>query len=303
MQTVNNKPTVSRTLIALSALLLTGLALGGSPAAADAADIGVVDKGRGPVLIFIPGLNSGSESFASTCGAFVSDHRCLLLQLPGFAGQPAVDVTQGFLETMKHDIIALLREQGLTEVTLVGHSLGGVLSMMIGLEAPELAGKIVVIDSLPFSAAIQNPAMTEELVEPQAGMIRQQMDAASDADFYRNAAMNMNGMSRSPERTQQLQQWTLDSDRATTTAAMYDLMTIDLRDDIAGLTQPVLVLGSWAAYKPYGSTLESTRAIFDTQYAAVPQVDVRMSQDGYHFLTWDDSEWVNAQINEFMGHE
>lgn len=286
----------------LTITALTGL-LGSSAAIAGAADISVVEKGEGPAIVFIPGLVSGRETFTGTCEAFVSTHRCLLLQLPGFAGQAASNVEHGFMETMKNDIIALLRDKHLEQVTLVGHSLGGVISLMISLEAPELVDKIVIVDSLPFRSALQNPAMTAEMARPQADRMRDQMNAVSEADYYRNAAMNLTGMSRSPERMELIKQWTQTSDRATTTAALYDLAVIDLRERIGQLEQPIMVLGAWAAYQPYGSTLESTRAIYATQYAAVPQVDIRMSQAGYHFLTWDDPEWVNAQIRDFIDHE
>jgi pimeloyl-ACP methyl ester carboxylesterase len=289
--------------IALTSVLLSGLTLASNAAMAGAADISVVERGEGPALVFIPGLVSGREAFTSTCEAFVDTHHCVLLQLPGFAGQPAINVEQGFMKTMTNDIIALLRSKHLNNVTLVGHSLGGVLSLKIGVEAPELVDKIVIVDSLPFRSALQNPAMTEAMALPQADMMRKQMNAVSDADYYKNAAMKLEGMSRSAERTELLRQWTQSSDRATATAALYDLATVDLRDDIADLKQPMLVLGAWAAYKPFGSTMESTKAIYTTQYAAVPQVEVRMSQEGYHFLTWDDNSWVNAQIGEFIGHE
>jgi pimeloyl-ACP methyl ester carboxylesterase len=284
------------TLTALCALL------GSTTAMAGAADIGLVEKGEGPAMVFIPGLVSGRETFTETCEAFAATHRCLLLQLPGFAGQPAINVEQGFMQTMAHDIIALLRDKHLDEVTLVGHSLGGVISLMISLEAPELVEKIVIVDSLPFRTALQNPAITSELAKPQAERMRDQMNAVSDADYYRNAALNLAGMSRSPERMEQIKQWTQTSDRASTTAALYDLAVIDLRESIGHLEQPIMVLGAWAAYKPYGSTLESTQAIYATQYAAVPQVDIRMSQEGYHFLTWDDPEWVNAHIRYLIDH-
>jgi pimeloyl-ACP methyl ester carboxylesterase len=287
---------VLHTILA-SSLLVTVLWSGS--VAADTA-IHMTVKGEGPALVFIPGLNSGADTFTETCEAFVATHRCLLLELPGFAGQPPVDVSTGFLVPMRDAVIAQLRAKGIGEAMLVGHSLGGDLAIMIALEAPELAQRLVLIDSLPFYAAIQNPAATADMMRQQATMMRAQMDAQSDEQYRQSAVMSTAGMARSSERHAQLSEWTLASDRATTTTAMIDMLTTDLRADIAGLAQPILVLGSWAAYAPYGSTLDSTREIFRTQYAAAPNVDVRMSEAGYHFLTWDDGAWVNAQIAAFI---
>src|SRR3546814_10981732 len=102
-------------------------------------------------------------------------------------------------------------------------------------------------------------------------------------------------MSRSPERVKTLAEWSRSSDRATTTQAMYELMTTDLRAQLNTIHTPTLVLGAWAAYAPYGATRESTEAIFRSQYAALDGVRIAMSDSGYHFLMWDDPQWLQAQ--------
>jgi pimeloyl-ACP methyl ester carboxylesterase len=258
-------------------------------------------KGTGPALIFIPGLNSGKETFRATCDHFQKNYQCHLLQLPGFAGHPAKPgLQQDFLVAMRAEVQAYINTHKLQKVTLVGHSLGGTLSLMLALEAPELIDKIIIIDALPFYPAIQNPALTAELMRPQAEQMRIMMNNQSQADYEKNAAANMHGMSNNPARLPLLIEWSKNSDRATTTQAMVALMTTDLRSDIAAIKQPTLVLGAWAAYKPYGSTKESTAGIYQLQYAKLKGVDIRMSDSGYHFLTWDDGDWVNQQITDFL---
>jgi pimeloyl-ACP methyl ester carboxylesterase len=81
---------------------------------------------------------------------------------------------------------------------------------------------------------------------------------------------------------------------------MYELATTDLRDTIAAVRCPVLVLGSWAAYAPYGATMESTADIFRTQYAKLDGMRLEMSEAGYHFLMWDDPKWLHAQVRDFI---
>ena len=62
----------------------------------------------------------------------------------------------------------------------------------------------------------------------------------------------------------------------------------------------MLVLGAWAAYAQYGSTKESTRAIFAQQYAKLPQTRIEMSEAGRHFLMYDDTAWFLAQTDAFL---
>ncbi len=264
------------------------------------AGIEVTEKGSGSAIIFIPGLNSAEDTFTDTCTAMASKHKCYLLHLPGFAGQKPMDLQQGFLVPVKNNIVAMLKKKKLSNVTLVGHSLGGLLSLMITLDSPELIEKIVIVDSLPFFPAIQNPSLTIDMAKPQAEQMRAQMNAPSDADYIKNAAFSVQGMSNQASRQALLIAWSQTSDRATTTQAMYELMITDLRASIAAINKPVMVLGAWAAYKPYGSTMESTKAIYTAQYAQLKNVDIRMSETGFHFLTWDDTGWVNQQITQFL---
>lgn len=252
------------------------------------------------LLVFIPGLNSGKETFTETCSYFQPNYQCHLIQLPGFAGLAPQKDDADFLNTRRDAIIHYLQKQASGKVTLVGHSLGGTLSLMIALKAPELVDKLVIVDALPFYPAIQNPALTADLTRPQAEQMRAMMNNQSDADYQTNALANLQGMSNNPASMRLLGEWSKTSDRATATQAMIELMTTDLRKDIANIKQPTLVLGAWAAYKNYGSTKESTTAIFKQQYAELPQAIISLSDTAYHFITWDDGDWANQQIGQFV---
>jgi pimeloyl-ACP methyl ester carboxylesterase len=255
---------------------------------------------KNALLVFIPGLNSGKETFATTCDYFQQNYQCHLIQLPGFAGLAPQKNDADFLTTRRDAVIHYLQQQVAGKVTLVGHSLGGTLSLMIALKAPELVDKLVIVDALPFYPAIQNPALTADLMRPQAEQMRTMMNNQSDADYQTNALANIRGMSNNPASMTLLSEWSKISDRSTTTQAMFELMTTDLRKDIADIHQPTLVLGAWAAYKNYGSTKESTTTIFKQQYAELPQVAISLSDTAYHFITWDDDDWVNQQISQFL---
>jgi len=265
----------------------------------EAMDVKVV--GKGAPMIFIPGLNSASDVFANSCEAFKKDHACHLLQLPGFAGQPALETLDGeFLTTMRDRVIHYIENKRLKHVVLVGHSLGGTLSLMIAIKAPQLVDKIVIVDALPFYAAVQNPAYTADSMRPQAVIIRDAMKAQPQEEYRKNAINNLQGMSNNPDRISTLIKWLDGSDRNATAQAMYDLMTTDLRQSIASIHQPVLVLGAWAAYKNYGATMESTKALYAAQYAQAKNLTVEMADTSYHFIPWDEPQWLNDRISAFL---
>jgi len=283
------------------------LALGSFTASAATADaqvstyrgLSVEVIGSGQPLIMIPGLNSGADTWRETCAALQPEVQCHLLQLPGFAGQAAI-ASDAFLDAMRERVLAYVDEHKLTSPVVIGHSLGGLLALKMALQSPHTFSRMIIVDSLPFFPAAQNPAATVASVTPMAEGMRQGMLAADDDSFFRNAQAALAGMSRSPERVKTLAEWGRRSDRATTTQAMYELMTTDLRAQLNNIQAPTLVLGAWAAYAPYGATRESTEAIFRSQYAALAGVRIAMSDSGYHFLMWDDPQWLQAQVRAFL---
>ncbi|HEX2586114.1 MAG TPA: alpha/beta hydrolase [Steroidobacteraceae bacterium] len=256
--------------------------------------------GKGSPMVFIPGLNSASEVFTETCDAVKKEHTCHLLQLPGFAGQPSLEsANSDFLNTMRDSVIHYIDSKKLKHVALVGHSLGGTLSLMIAIKAPQLVDKLVIIDALPFYAAVQNPATTADAMRPVAASIRNAMKEQAQDAYRQSAVNNLQGMTNNPARMPTLIKWLDGSDRNTTAQAMYDMMTTDLRQPIAAIQQPILVLGAWAAYKQYGSTKESTKAVYAAQYAQAKNVTVEMADTSYHFISWDEPQWLVEQIRTF----
>jgi len=263
--------------------------------------VDVIGEGR-PVLM-IPGLNSGADTWRDTCAALQADHvQCHIVQLPGFAGRPAAADRQGdFLADMRDRLLAYVAQAKLDKPVIVGHSLGGVLALEMALKSPGTFERLVIVDSLPFFSALRNPAITGEQAKPMAEGMRTQMLAQDAASYEKGIIATAQGLVRDTSRTQTIVDWGKASDRTATTDAMYSMMVTDLRAPLAQLKTPTLVLGSWAAYAPYGSTKESTRAIFQAQYAQLPGVRIEMSEAGYHFLMWDDPSWVQAQVRGFIG--
>ncbi|EED38426.1 putative alpha/beta hydrolase fold protein [Stenotrophomonas sp. SKA14] len=261
-------------------------------------EVEVVGKGR--PLLMIPGLNSGAEVWRETCLA-LKDVQCHLVQLPGFAGAaPADPRPAGFLPAMRAQLLAYLRDQHLGPVVVVGHSLGGLLGLQMAQAEPKAVSALVVVDALPFLPAARDPNATADSVRPMAEQLRKGMLAADAAQWQAQLKAGLPGMTRDPQRQAELGRWGESSDRQTTADAMHAVMTTDLRDSIASISAPTLVLGSWAGYQPMGGTEASTRGVFQAQYAKLHDVQIAMSAQGFHFLMWDDPSWLRGQVQAFL---
>jgi pimeloyl-ACP methyl ester carboxylesterase len=266
-----------------------------APAAFRDLRVEVVGEGR-PVLM-IPGLNSAASTWTETCAALQPGVQCHIVQLPGFAGAPAVAV-DNFQLTMRDRLLAYLDDRKLDRPVVMGHSLGGTLALQMAAEKPGRIERLVIVDSLPFLAGLRG--MTPEAARGMAGGMRQQMLGASQEQWEAGTRQGAAGMSRTPANTERVVAWGLASDRATTAQAMSELWGEDLRPLLPRITAPTLVLGAWAAYEPMGATLESTQRIFEAQYAGLKGAKVAMSQRGHHFLMWDDADWLVGEVKGFL---
>ncbi|MET4075232.1 alpha/beta hydrolase [Hymenobacter sp. UYCo722] len=268
-----------------------------NPARHPAFTVRVVGKGQ-PMLL-IPGLTCPGAVWDETVAHYQRRYQCHIISLAGFGGAAAAaPLADPLLPAVRDQLLAYIKTQQLSRPTIVGHSLGGFLALALSAAQPEAIGPLVIVDSLPFLAAIQSPAATVETARPMAEQLRQQMKQGHQSAATQRQMVA--GLVTDTARQAQLMRWGSASDAPTVAQAMYDMYTIDLRNDIARIQQPVLVLGAWAAYAQYGSTKESTRAIFTRQYARLPQARIEMSEAGRHFLMYDDTAWFLAQADAFL---
>jgi pimeloyl-ACP methyl ester carboxylesterase len=93
--------------------------------------------------------------------------------------------------------------------------------------------------------------------------------------------------------------WGLKSDRTAVTDAMAEMLAGDLRDSIAKIKAPTLVLATWIGYKPFADRAR-TEAALRSQYAKLAGVEFQISDTAHHFIMWDDPEWMFGHIDRFL---
>jgi pimeloyl-ACP methyl ester carboxylesterase len=307
------KPSAFARSLSVAALLMgaAGPAALAAPSAASAVVATAADNpaqhptftvrvvGKGQPMLLIPGLTCPGAVWDEAVAHYQRQYQCHIITLAGFGGAaPAATLPDPLLPAERDQLLAYIKTQKLNKPVVVGHSLGGFLGLALSVAQPEAIGPLVIVDSLPFLAAVQNPAATVETAKPMAAGMRQQMKQGHQPAAAQRQMVA--GMVTDTARQSLLARWSTASDPATTAQAMYDLFTTDLRADLGRVQQPVLVLGAWAAYKAYGSTKESTRAIYVQQYAKLPGVRIEMSEAGRHFLMYDDTTWFFAQTDAFL---
>src|SRR5690606_34101747 len=194
--------------------------------------------------------------WTSTVEAFKGDYEMHVVSLAGFAGSAPIAADSGWLAQMRDGIVRYVRDRAIDKPVLIGHSLGGFLSLWIAATEPGLASAVINVDGLPFMGAAGDPSATVESVRPQAEQMRQVMMTPNE-QFARMQEQQIRMMVRDTAALPALFTMARESDPRTVSTAMYELFTTDIRPELARVTVPVLNLHAWAAYKGYGATREN----------------------------------------------
>lgn len=282
--------------IGLTALLAMNQQANASPS------IKVQKVGKGKQhMILIPGLTCPGAVWDETVVRYQKNYTLHVISLPGFAGTPAIE-TDEYLKTMRDELITYIKDNKLKKPILVGHSLGGFLSLWISAVEPDLVGPNFIVDALPFFPAIQNPAATVESTKPMAATMRDMMKNATPEQTKQSQQYYLSTMASAPDKLELIGRWGIESHSPTVAQAMYEMQTIDLRKDITTIKVPVTVLGAWIAYKDYGVTRGSTLKNFADQYQHVKTANIQLSDTAKHFIMYDDPQWFFEQMDKFLNN-
>lgn len=102
--------------------------------------------GRGEPLVLLHGLMMSHRVFASLLPALESHFEVIAIDLPGYGQSdiPAVDFDYT-LPAFAHAVADALDAMGLTQVRLLGHSLGGGVALTLASLRPDLVAQLVVV--------------------------------------------------------------------------------------------------------------------------------------------------------------
>ena len=256
----------------------------------------------GPPVIFIPGLNSHADvwrPWAEELASAEPGHRVFLITPAGFAGVTPYKLADGFHAGLLPGLSALLEAEDLRDVTVVGHSAGGLVALMLARREPERVGRILVVDSLPFLAGLFMPGATPQQAVDQAAAMAQQMARSTEAAYQEQQAMALPTYTKTTSFLPTLQAWAAESDRATSIAAFKDTLGTDFRPALPEITQPVLVPAAWDA--AMGVPKDRIETLYATQYDGLPTVSVRIVENSFHFLMIDQPAAFEAALVEVLG--
>ena len=198
--------------------------------------IAVTVVGQGPDVVMIPGLASSAHVWDVEAAKLKDHYRLHLIQVAGFAGAPSGGNASGpIIQPTVDAIDAYIRAEHLNHPAVIGHSLGGLMGLMLAKQHPEDVGRLMIVDSLPWYGMLMGPSATLATVAPVAGAMRDKIVAETQDSYVASEPAMMARMVKStgPE-AQAATQAAQASDRTVVARAMYEDFMTDMRADLPG---------------------------------------------------------------------
>ena len=260
----------------------------------------VAVEGQGPDVIFIPGLSSSPAVWQGTVDHLNGAYRVHRIHVQGFAGAPAEgNATGPVAAPVAEEIARYIREQGLTKPAVVGHSMGGTMGMMLAARHPDLVGKLMVVDMIPFMGAMFGPpGTTAESVVPVADQVYAAQSASPRDQYLTQARAAVTGMIKTEAaRTGPLADVEA-SDQQVSASAFRELIVTDLRPELSKITAPVEVL--YVKFNDPRMTDAITDAIYQMSFAALPGAKLKRIDDSAHFIMLDQPQAFYGDLDAFL---
>lgn len=259
--------------MSMALLMLVLPLVHGSRAAENHVDV----AGSGPDVVLVPDLASSGAALKPIADDLQRCFRTHTFTLAGFAGQPANRGPQ--LAGWERSLSDYIGNLDGTNAIVIGHGLGGVLGLQLAIDHPQRIRQLIVLDALPYPAAVTSPQATNGV-----GVVQEQ--ALSSLTTHAGSVPMM-------------VDWARQSDRHAVADALKEMLATDLRKRIADIRAPTLVLVPWEPSQPQDAA--TTLDLYRKQYAGQVQAQVKIIKGSRHFLTFDQPIVTNWAIEEFLG--
>lgn len=259
--------------------------------------------GNGPDVILIPGLATPREVWRPTAEALSTHYRVHLVQLKGFGEDAGANAQGPVLAPFVAELGRYIADNKIRRPAVIGHSLGGLAALMLATGRPDLPGRVMVVDALPFIGTLFDPAATPESLAPRAEMMRQMMlhrppVPAQDCSALTGPGPIAPGVLSNTARGQCLvAQWSGAADGRVAGQALVDDLAVDMRPRLGEIRAPLTI--AYAQDDRIGPAAIFA-GLYGGQYAGAKQAKFVAVGDSLHFTMLDQPAATLAAIEGFL---
>ncbi|HKU88433.1 MAG TPA: alpha/beta hydrolase [Steroidobacteraceae bacterium] len=255
-------------------------------------------EGKGPPLIFIPGLASGSWTWKQDAGRLAKQHSVYLVTVPGFDGRKSEPGTT--LESLQQDLGKLIEEQHLDHPVLIGHSMGGTLALSFATTHSDRIAGVIAVDGLPVFPGTEG--MTGDR-SPLAQNARAQIENQTPEQFAGYQQTYMKRVGAIDEATaSRIAEYSSRSDPRAVADFAAQLLLLDLRPKLPGIQVPVVEISPFyeADFARIGINEEAKTNYYRMLLGGIEKLDVLSVSPARHFVMFDQPEKFAAALDQAL---
>ncbi len=193
--------------------------------------------GSGPTVLMLHGIGGGHLAFAPQVETFASlGYRAVAWNMPGYGHSAPIEPYN--FKGLAQSCIALIESLNCGHVTLVGHSMGGMIAQEVVARRPELVDKLVLSGTSPSFGKSDGNWQRDFIASRTAPL-----DAGKTmAELAQMLVPQLVGSQALPEGVQLARHCMSQIPASTYRRALEALVTFDRRADLARISVPTLVI-------------------------------------------------------------
>ncbi len=250
--------------------------------------------GKGRPILYLPGFTVPGSIWKETVNNLTLKRKSYLFSYAGFNGNKPIEMP--WYSRIKNSIINYIKDNNLSDIIIVGHSMGGNLAVGIASELPNKITKIVIVEALPCMCEVMMPNVPAESLFYESPYNNQMLEM-DEQQFNNMASMVASNMTLNKEKIDTLTNWILEADRKTWVYGYTDLLKLDLRNVLSKVNCGTLILG--ASYPDVKIAKEN----YENQYSNLSNKTIVMASNSKHFIMFDQPKWFYKTINDFLVNE
>ena len=257
---------------------------------------------HGRALILIPGLEGGSWVWRSVIQRFRGAHVIYAVTLAGFDGLPIPAKKTGLLDQADASLLKLIDSRHIDKPVLIGHSLGGTLSIRFAEQHSALLSGVVAVDGMPVFG---DPRVKGAEREAMATKIYTGI-ADATAQQYRDQvlAFMQNQGTIDPAKATRYAALNARSDQAAVAQYMREDVEGDYLPNLQDVQVPLLEATRYYApdfsKPPMKLTQAQMTGFMQMEFARAPHAKVVVISPSRHFIMLDQPEQLNQAIAAFL---